>query len=138
MKYRKKPVVIDAYLYDGQAEKAFEWVRDLDRKDSTTYLEYVCFNGVPVPGKLYACTLEGRMEIPVGNYIVCGVRGELYSCEPNIFLETYDAVVERETPQQRAEKAYATIQQFQEINQKLKEMGIAPTTRPRPGYFDGE
>jgi hypothetical protein len=94
MKFRKKPVVIEAYLYDGDAEKAFEWVRDLERKDTTTYLEYSCFNGVATRGKLYACTLEGRMEIPVGNFIICGVRGELYSCEPNIFQQTYEPIEE--------------------------------------------
>ena len=39
-------------------------------------------------------TLEGDMRCPVGNYIIRGLHGELYSCEPRIFKETYEGVDE--------------------------------------------
>ena len=37
-------------------------------------------------------TLEGTMFCPVGNFVVRGVEGELYSVEPNIFWKTYEKV----------------------------------------------
>ena len=38
----------------------------------------------------YIQTLEGRMEVSVGDYIICGVKGESYPCKPDIFEATYD------------------------------------------------
>lgn len=37
-------------------------------------------------------TLEGVMRADVGDYIICGVQGELYPCKPNIFNATYEVV----------------------------------------------
>ena len=39
--------------------------------------------------KIFIETLEGNMEAKVGDYIIKGVRGELYPCRKDIFLETY-------------------------------------------------
>lgn len=57
MKYRKKPVTIEAYQTNVELD---------------------------IP------TLEGTMHASVGDYIITGVRGELYPCKPDIFLETYE------------------------------------------------
>lgn len=36
-------------------------------------------------------TLEGNYKMgKAGNYLMCGVRGELYICGKDIFEETYD------------------------------------------------
>ncbi len=91
MQYRKKPVVIEAYLYDGNELNAFRWEALLPNRNPETKL--IMWDGKNGLG-LYVSTLEGIMFIPVGNYIIMGVRGELYSCEPNIFNETYEECVD--------------------------------------------
>lgn len=34
------------------------------------------------------------MRVSVGDYIIKGVRGELYACKPDIFIDTYEEVTE--------------------------------------------
>ena len=42
--------------------------------------------------RLFIETLEGDMDVEVGDYIIQGVHGEYYSCKPNIFTETYEEI----------------------------------------------
>jgi hypothetical protein len=35
-------------------------------------------------------TLEGTMHGNVGDYLIIGVKGELYPCKPDIFLASYN------------------------------------------------
>lgn len=44
--------------------------------------------------ELFIRTLEGTMHVPVGSYVIQGVRGEIYCCKEDIFLETYEPVLE--------------------------------------------
>lgn len=37
-------------------------------------------------------TLEGTMKANVGDYIICGLSGELYPCKPDIFKKSYEEV----------------------------------------------
>jgi hypothetical protein len=37
-------------------------------------------------------TLEGRMEVTPGDFIITGVKGERYPCKPDIFEMTYEEV----------------------------------------------
>lgn len=37
-------------------------------------------------------TLEGHLDITVGDWIIKGVKGEFYPCKPDIFEMTYEAV----------------------------------------------
>lgn len=39
-------------------------------------------------------TLEGTMKAGYGDYIIKGVKGEFYPCKPDIFLATYEEVIE--------------------------------------------
>jgi hypothetical protein len=39
-------------------------------------------------------TLEGTMTATPGDWIICGVQGELYPCKPDIFEATYEPVDE--------------------------------------------
>ena len=39
-------------------------------------------------------TLEGTMMVNYGDYIIKGVQGEFYPCKPDIFLKTYEEVIE--------------------------------------------
>lgn len=47
-----------------------------------------------VEGYVEILTLEGVMTAKIGDYIICGVQGELYPCKPDIFLATYEEVME--------------------------------------------
>lgn len=87
MKYRKKPVVIEAFKFVG-CFKGFAvepyppcWVFDgLD----TGVLTF------DSQGDLYVNTLEGKMLVSIGDYIIKGIQGELYPCKPDIFEATYE------------------------------------------------
>ena len=89
MKYRKKPVVIEAFKFDGYfidfAVESYPpcWVFDgLDTGVLT----------VENQGDLYVNTLEGKMLVSIGDYIIKGIQGELYPCKPDIFEATYEQV----------------------------------------------
>lgn len=91
MKYIKKPVEIEAFLYDG----------DMMDSDGIWYVpewaEAAYRNGVLFykdAGELYVKTLEGELHVSVGDYIIRGVKGELYPCRKDIFCETYARVQE--------------------------------------------
>jgi len=79
-KYRKKPVVIEAFKY--QTDEVPEWWRELKVKINVE------------TGSAFIPTLEGTMEARVGDYIIQGVKGEVYPCKPDIFKETYELVEE--------------------------------------------
>ena len=93
MKYRKKPVVIEAFQYDGDLKGsdgkyyAPEWAAKA-YEDGTMY--YGKLDGQP--GELFINTLGGVHHVSVGDYIVQGVSGEFYPCKPDIFEKTYDVV----------------------------------------------
>jgi hypothetical protein len=85
MKYRKKPIVIDAVQFDGgNITPIFEFVDrrrlrvDIDGADVIVTIE----------------TLEGDMRVSRNDYIIKGVNGEFYPCKPDIFAKTYEAVSE--------------------------------------------
>lgn len=93
MKYRKKPVVIEAVQFlgfskeDGQVmlSECPEWLTlDFGRR--------ILFFGKP--DALTIRTLEGDMTASIGDYIIKGVNGELYPCKPDIFEKTYEPVEE--------------------------------------------
>jgi len=85
MKYRKKPVVIDA-------EQFFF----MDGLDSLFLQEAVCSQPHDGHGGGYHIhTLEGMHEVRDRDYIIRGVKGEYYPCKPDIFEMTYEPVEER-------------------------------------------
>lgn len=79
MKYRKKPVVIEAVQWAG-----------IITPDVERLLEKA--NVLPKGTSLLIPTLEGVMEARMGDYIIRGVSGELYPCKPDIFNKTYELV----------------------------------------------
>lgn len=93
MKYRKKPVIIEAFQFDG----------DLKGTDGKYYVPdwavqalengTMCFDSLDSdspPCELFINTLEGRHHASVDDYIIQGVNGELYPCKPDIFEKTYE------------------------------------------------
>jgi len=88
MRYRKKPVVIEAFQYDGDFTysdgtpyEAPEWIFKA-LEDETMYFKDA--------GELYIKTLEGELHASVNDYIIQGIDGELYPCKPDIFAKTYE------------------------------------------------
>jgi hypothetical protein len=79
MKYRKKPVVIEAFRWT--IDTVPQWWKDL--KDVQIEVE-TCTALIP--------TLEGTMRANKGDYIIQGVKGEVYPCKPDIFEMTYEKV----------------------------------------------
>jgi len=79
MKYRKKPVVIDAMCWDGTN------VSDL-RQFLGGFSEWSLVNSDHVEIK----TLEGNHLANPGDWIIKGVKGEFYPCKPDIFAATYE------------------------------------------------
>ncbi len=83
MKYRKKPVVIEAIEYTGG--NFIELDKFVNNKKiilwSHTY-----------DNKLTISTLEGEMIASEGDFIIQGVNGEFYPCKPDIFEKTYEKV----------------------------------------------
>jgi hypothetical protein len=95
MRYRKKPVVIDAMQFDGTVESAdaiMEWNAPYQPPPSR-----ITFT--PSIPALNVQTLEGLMRADVGDYIIRGVRGEFYPCKPDIFALTYEPVPDPPTPE---------------------------------------
>lgn len=86
MKYRKKPVVIEAVQFDDSVE-CFETLGWLG-------LDPVRVGYDVKPPVLRIDTLEGEMTAQLGDYIIRGVNGEFYPCKPDIFEKTYEKVEE--------------------------------------------
>lgn len=94
MKYRKKPVVIDAVQWTGREEDldaVFELI-DFDSLPSDGVHVQPGVGFVPAAGTLEIPTLEGVMTAQPGDWIIRGVAGEVYPCKPDIFEATYEAV----------------------------------------------
>lgn len=85
-KYRKKPVVIEAWQsIDGCGNHTAgipHWILDaiasgiIFRKDNSTFID----------------TFDGDMKVSDGDWIIRGVKGELSPCKPDIFAATYEPV----------------------------------------------
>ena len=87
MRYRKKPVVIDAVQWTGTNHREmFDFLTDYQCTD-----QYMSAEG-KVPGGLVIKTLEGEHLANIGDYIIRGVHGEFYPCKPDIFRKTYEEV----------------------------------------------
>ncbi len=85
MRYRKKPVVIEALQFTRESLKECcdflgndleEWGMDSDDRG--------CY--------LLIRTLEGSHRASLGDYLIRGVKGEMYPCKPDVFKMTYDPV----------------------------------------------
>lgn len=88
-KYRKKPVVVDAWQFtkENYLEGAPQFIRQA--RDIGLWSQY---GGDVIGGEVK--TLEGVMAISENDYIIKGVQGELYPCKPDIFEATYEVVNE--------------------------------------------
>ena len=92
MKYRKKPVVIEAVEWTGENLKEIITFMGLhETARNFVWDKYEAF--VRVHG-LKIVTLEGSHFATIGDFIIKGVQGEFYPCKPDIFEQTYEKVKE--------------------------------------------
>lgn len=86
MKYRKKPVVIEAKLFVPYSiNNIIDWIGNN------------CYESKDIDGLsdgLIIETLEGDMKANYGDFIIKGINGEFYPCKPDIFEKTYEKVEE--------------------------------------------
>jgi hypothetical protein len=81
--YRKKPVVIEAYRFDNRiTNQPPHWLTIAQREGSVRV--------ETKPLAMFVKTLEGEMRAEKGDWIIKGVKGEIYPCKPDIFEATYD------------------------------------------------
>lgn len=112
MKYRKKPVIIEALQWNCDMLHIDEMIHFLGYSDDLKFTfeneyeidtptfkmklwpdpEYTSFNNEVT---LDIKTLEGLMHVSKGDYVIKGVEGEYYPCKPDIFEKTYEKVDEQ-------------------------------------------
>lgn len=93
MKYRKKPVVIEAIQWTGDNQREmFDFLTNGEKKDEymEAYGEHFYIDHQKVKGGLVIKTLEGDSVANIGDYIIKGIAGEFYPCKPDIFKKTYE------------------------------------------------
>lgn len=78
MKYRKKPIIIEAIQWNGENENEIR--------------NFIDGNCIVTFNPLMLYTLEGNMIASKNDYIVKGADGEFYPCKPDIFKKTYERV----------------------------------------------
>lgn len=107
MKFRKKPVVINAITFDelvgygrhtganivnGMPWAFFYHTVILDDKGENVHHAH------PITHENDECylipTLEGTMKMARGDMLITGVKGEIYPCKPDVFEKTYEPVTE--------------------------------------------
>lgn len=81
-KFRKKAVIIDAVQWLGD----FSAIKHVLPIKNVTHIHH--------DEELVIHTLEGDMTASLGDWIIQGVKGEIYPCKPDIFEMTYEKVTE--------------------------------------------
>lgn len=93
-RYRKRPVEVEAFQITRERWDSTDWpvwMHEAWRKDM--YQTGAVFLGAgAMLDVLFVRTLEGALRIDWGNWIIRGVEGEIYSCNPSIFEATYDEI----------------------------------------------
>lgn len=83
MKYRKKPVIIEAVQLQV-GEKSQMQILEFTKGHAT----------LGGNGRMVIPTMEGEMMANIGDFIIKGLKGEFYPCKPDIFEATYEKVEE--------------------------------------------
>lgn len=83
-RFRKKPVVIEAYQFRNLVGEDTRpgWL--LNAVDNGTVAYHASTQTLLIQ------TLEGPLTAQIGDWIIQGVKGELYPCKPDIFDATYE------------------------------------------------
>lgn len=89
MKYRKKPVVIEATQWFKMGDHPLVY-----KPTASVHSEWERRQGLPEGSIGEIRTLEGVHLVTPGDFIITGVKGEHYPCKPDIFEMTYEKVEE--------------------------------------------
>lgn len=81
-KYRKKPVIIEAVQITAATFDA--------PRPNPEHLPGVIYN--PVKREAWVATLEGTMTASMGDWLIIGIKGEIYPCKSDIFERTYESI----------------------------------------------
>jgi hypothetical protein len=84
MKYRKKPIEVEAIQYTGKnigEIESFLGYKPKKYYDDITNLTILAIE-----------TMEGALGATENDWIIKGIRGEFYPCKPDIFQETYEKI----------------------------------------------
>ena len=100
MKFRKKPVVIEAIQLTKQnLVNMYDWVHGIDSSSIHGMVigfiqkEVEKYGGLPIPTLEDGKPSAGVKHVAsIGDWIIKGVAGEFYPCKPDIFEATYEQV----------------------------------------------
>ena len=81
MKYRKKPIVVEAMQWHGPSDNAA-------LREFAGHWVSIAWEGQAI--SVIITTLEGHMKVSPGDWIIRGVKGAFYPCKPEIFEATYE------------------------------------------------
>lgn len=112
-KYRKLPVEIEAILWEG--EKSFDALYEFADADNNHGIVGMKDGRSDIAE---IRTLEGKMSAQIGDYIIKGIKGEIYPCKPDIFEATYDKIL-AETD------GIGTIKSVEEVDAEIKSLNSA-------------
>lgn len=128
-KFRKKPVVVEAEQFirheygwpDIAGVKFGQWhpVRTAEGMKQT-----------PLIDTAYIETIEGKLHVSPGDWIITGVRGERYPCKPDIFARTYEpADAESEAARIRREEVEPLLQALRDLYEQVESLDDVQFTR---------
>lgn len=81
MKFRKKPIVVEAIQFTDTPESRAELAKWAGHWVS-----------VAVPGRCWVTTPSGAVLLTVGDWVIRGGPADYYPCKPDVFAATYEAV----------------------------------------------
>lgn len=89
--FRKKPIVINAIQNDGNWQTIIDWLDFLNQVPVEIPFGHRPRITRNKDGSLNIVTIEGsNTTCSVGDWVICGVKGEFYPCEAEIFEMTYE------------------------------------------------
>ena len=95
MKYRKKPVEVEAIQYTGDFMAIQDWCRDQEPESSRTWFFPIDEEDRVTPeivADVYDKPHSTSEGVKLGQWIIHGVQGEFYPCDADVFEQTYEAV----------------------------------------------
>jgi len=117
-KYRKKPVVIEAVQWTGDADVVQEMTGMTELIASGKLL----FNFIidDARGQVEIETPEGTMIASPGDWIIRGIKGEFYPCKPDVFGATYEPT---DIPDLGFEFSALTAREYAAIHLRVPDSG---------------
>lgn len=95
-KYRKKPVVVEAFQFHtdqwnhGNNRQYVEAGIDNELDHTSAFMDFP--DGSKYEDHFTISTLEGINKLVDGEWVITGIKGEHYNCKPDIFEKIYDKV----------------------------------------------